>query len=79
MKEFQNRLINEIYVSRIVASWAKACWRLNVKCYYGFKFANWLKTLGLSNDDVAFVLNYANNGKLELETSAEKFIKNHIG
>jgi hypothetical protein len=42
-------------------------------------FEKWLESLGLSDEDVMYILNLARNGKLELEVSAWEFIKNMNG
>lgn len=71
---FTNKQINEIYETRYIASWLKA----GGKLYYGEdidEFSAWLKTLGLSNDEVYHVVALATCGKLELEINAERFIK----
>jgi hypothetical protein len=71
---FENKLINGIHASRYVASWVRAGGEL----YYGedvINFYRWLLSLGLTKDEAQHIKRIAENGKLELEVSAEKFIK----
>ena len=71
---FTNKQINEIYETRYIASWLKAGGNL----YYGEdidEFSEWLKSLGLSDDEVYHLVNMATCGKLELEVNAKSFIK----
>lgn len=73
MDEFENRIIRGIHTSRYVASWMHA--------YSMFLFRNfrsWLESLiinddKLSEDEIRFIVNFANNGKLELMENAKKF------
>lgn len=70
---FENKLINGIHASRYVASWVRAGGEL----YYGEDLCNfyrWLLSLGLTEDEAHHVKRLAENGKLELEVSAEMFI-----
>lgn len=73
---FENKLIREVHASRYIASWAKSGGHFG---YRGpgnrFDFKDWLKSIGLDKDEVQYIYNLADNGKLELETSAHKFIK----
>ena len=71
---FENKLINGIHASRYIASWIKAGGAL----YYGEDvndFYKWLLSMGLTEEDAQHVKRLAENGKLELEINAEKFIK----
>ena len=72
---FENNLINGIHKSRYVVSWVKEGGELN------YKFKEWLKTLTingrkLTDDEVKDIYNFGTNGKLELETSAMRYITN---
>jgi hypothetical protein len=76
--EFENVLINGIHVSRYIASWTKASRHAGRPVYFDDLFMQWLKEeAGLSDDEVRTIHNFAINGKLELETNAERFIKAH--
>jgi hypothetical protein len=73
---FENKLINGIHASRYIASWQRAG---GAPLYYGEDiddFRVWLSSLGLSSEDVEFIVRLATNGKLELEKDAEKYIRN---
>jgi len=73
---FENKVINGyIYATRFIASWV----RKGGKLRYGEdidNFHEWLLSLGLSEDDANHIKFLATNGKLELEASAQKFLKN---
>ena len=73
---FENRIIEGIYISRFVASWVNEGGKLNSK------FKEWLKTLvingrKLTDEEIQDIYNFGTNGKLELESSAAKFLNNN--
>jgi len=72
---FENRQINGyIYETRYIASWIRAGGSL----YYGKDIDNfyaWLLSLGLTEEEADHIKFLAVNGKLELETSAKKFLR----
>lgn len=71
---FENKLINGIHKSRYIASWLKAGGSL----YFGEdvdNFREWLLSMDLTEDEVQDIVNLATNGKLELETTAKKFVQ----
>lgn len=70
---FSNNKINDVYETRYIASWLRSGGGLRFGEDYD-EFRNWLKTLNLSDDEVDHIMNLAMNGKMELETSAKKFI-----
>ena len=88
MSDFENRLIKGIYVSRYIASWYNVG---GTRVRYLNKtepthrrvettFADWLRTLDingehLTEDEVRYITNFAENGKLELEHSAMKYLE----
>lgn len=84
---FENRIIKGIYASQYGASWVKAGGRFGDYCVINGElysdvqiFRRWLETLTingekLSEKDTNTIINVAECGKLELEESAEKFIK----
>lgn len=84
---YENKLIRGICTSRYVASWIKSGGTMKryinktdpkhrrIESY----FADWLRTLvidggHLTEEEVRYIANYADNGKLELESSAKNFI-----
>ena len=70
---FENKLINGIHAMRYIMSWVREGGQL---CTGGDidDFNEWLLSLGLSEDDADYIKYLATNGKLELETSAMKFL-----
>lgn len=75
MDTFENSVVKGIHKSRYVSSWVKEGGKIN-----GL-FRRWLATLridgeALTDDEIREIYNYADNGKLELETRAHLFILN---
>ena len=71
---FENKIYEDIYYSRFVASWVKAG---GGKIDY--RFEDWLATLEINGKKIPYdiireIYLYGENGKLELELSAEKFL-----
>lgn len=73
---FNNNVINGVHETRYIASWVKAGGILSDGKDYRY-FRKWLISLGLTEDEARHIANLAANGKLELENSAEAFIKNN--
>lgn len=67
-----------VHMSRIIASWR------NVAKRYGRKglgfgsnhFATWLNEIGVSDEDARMIYTFQQNGKLELENAAERYLNN---
>ena len=73
---FTNKTINGyIYETRFIASWAREGGKLETREDIS-NFYKWLLSLGLTKEDADHVKFLATNGKLELETSARKFLDN---
>lgn len=71
---FENRVINGYtYATRFIASWVREGGKLRTGKDID-DFYEWLLSLGLSEDDAYHIKFLAENGKLELETSARKFL-----
>lgn len=74
---FTNKIVgNCTYATRYIMSWVRMGGQLG---YYGEgvdDFKKWLATCGLSYEEIMYVTNLATNGKLELEFSAKRFLKN---
>ena len=71
---FENKLINGIHKTRYIASWLKAGGSL----YFGEdvdNFREWLLSTGLTEDEAQDIVYLATNGKLELESTAKKFVQ----
>lgn len=71
---FENKQINGyVYETRYIASWLRSGGSLR----YGEdvdNFYEWLLSTGLTNNEAEHIKFLATNGKLELETSAKKFL-----
>lgn len=72
---FENKLIREVHVSRYIASWINSGGDLSRNTGGRFDFADWLESLGLDKDEIRYICNYADNGRLELQESAKAFIR----
>ena len=72
---FENKiLMGDIHMSRFIASWIRVGGSL--KTGKGIDdFNEWLRSLGLSEDDIYQITNLATCGKMELESDARKFMK----
>ena len=74
-KKFDTGFDGHTYATRFIVSWIREGGQLR----YGEdidNFYEWLLSLGLNNDDADYIKFLATNGKLELEISAGKFLKN---
>lgn len=74
MNEFENKNYEGIYYSRFIASWFEAGGKANSKMKL------WLKTLTINekpipDEVIKEIYNLATNGKLELESSAKRYLK----
>jgi hypothetical protein len=70
---FENKMIKGIYATRYIMSWIREGGNLK----HGRDcddFKEWLKSLGLNEDEVHHIWEIATNGKMELEDSARKFL-----
>lgn len=65
---------HEIHYSRYIASWLIAGGHFN-NLTDTLNFKEWLRSMGLSEDEVQAIADMAVCGKLELENSARAFIK----
>ena len=71
---FENKAINGyIYATRFIASWLRAGGQLKDGSDID-DFNEWLLSLGLTEEDANHIKFLAENGKLELETSAKQFL-----
>ena len=71
---FENKLINGEYATRYIVSWVGMGGKLGRGKDLD-DFAEWLKSIDVSADDIYHITLLATCGKFELERSAEKFIK----
>lgn len=71
---YKNNKINDVHETRYIVSWLKAGGDLRYGENYD-EFREWLKSLELMDEEIDHVVYLASNGKMELETSAKKFIQ----
>ena len=74
---FENKIINGCdYATRFIMSWVRSggTFGKHGKGYDDFR--KWLESLELKTEDIEDIMFLAQNGKLELEISAKKFITN---
>ena len=72
---FENKVINGIHATRYIMSWVHEGGKLGVSYRSNDNFRRWLLSLGLTEDESKYIVHLANNGKLELEYSANKFLE----
>ena len=74
---FENKVINGyIYATRFIISWVKSGGKFDRHGKGYDDFRKWLESLELKTEDIEDIMFLAQNGKLELEVSAKKFITN---
>ena len=68
---FENKMVNGyVYYTRFIASFSKSGGDVHNRTLFG----KWLKHLGLDKEDINGILFLADNGRLELEVDAERFL-----
>ena len=75
MDRFENVVIRGIHASRYIMSWLREGGSIRDRD----KFRKWLKALPmeLTNEEVQHIVEIYDNGKLELEVNASRFLKNY--
>ena len=73
---FENGNFNGIFYSRFIASWVRKGGMLKTGHDISM-FRCWLTEIGCDDETVDKITFLASNGKLELENSAERFLKEH--
>ena len=77
MWNWENKVVGDLYYSRVIASWVKACRQSWIRPFFGDSFREWMRSIGIPDEDANNIYEMANNGKLELEISAQNWIKKH--
>ena len=67
----ENKKINGVHATRYIMSWT----RMGGNVRYIDSFVEWLKTLNMSEEDIDDIVEILRSGKMELETSAGRFLK----
>ena len=65
---------HKIYYSRYIASWLNAGGSLKTLVGRDL-FKDWLKRIGVNENDIHDIYEMATNGKLELETNAKLYLE----
>ena len=75
MERFDNAIIKGTHASRYIMSYLREGGEAN----YRDKFRKWLKSLPmeLENEEIDHIVEIYDNGKLELEVNASRFLKNY--
>ena len=68
---FKNVLVQGVHATRYIMSYIRMGGDLSKQTW---EFEEWLESLGLSENEVDTIVRIANNGRLELELSAAKFL-----
>ena len=84
---FENKKTKKhgVHYSRYIASWLRKRGRLIEGDFIEYddygncgRFAKWLRSIGLDEDEISDICRMAQCGQIGLEMSAERFIKNGI-
>lgn len=74
---WENKQINGYtYATRFIASWVRMGGQLGFHGEGVDEFKEWLTSLNLKEEDIAHIVFLATNGKMELESTAKKFLAN---
>ena len=73
MDSFENKLVKGVHASRYIASWVKSGGDVRDREAFG----EWLSLEGLNAEEIMHLDKLARNGRLELEISATRFLKNY--
>ena len=71
---FENGLANGVHYSRYIMSWVRMGGSCSKRAGYSM-FEDWLKSSNLEPEDIENITHMAQNGRMELETSAARFLK----
>ena len=75
MERFDNAVIKGVHASRYIMSYLREGGEAN----YRDKFREWLKSLPmeLTEEEIDYIVGIYDNGKMELEMNAKRFLKNY--
>ena len=75
MERFDNAIIRGTHASRYIMSYLREGGEAN----YRDKFREWLKSLPmeLTEEEIDYIVGIYDNGKMELEMNAKRFLKNY--
>ena len=72
---FENKMVKDIHATRFIMSWVREGGTLDAHGRGYDAFEKWLKSLGLTSEEIYVITDIAKNGKMELEISAKRFLK----
>ena len=72
---FENVKVKGVHASRYIMSWIREGGSLHWMAGTG-GFTEWLESLELSESEIESICEIARSGKMELEMSAARFLKN---
>lgn len=61
--------------SRFIASWTYVCIKEEGTVRFDDRFKDWLRSIGVPEDDVYGITEMATEGRLELQEMAKRFLK----
>ena len=75
MNRFDNAVVKGVHASRYIMSYLREGGEAN----YRDKFRKWLKSLPmeLTEEEIDYIVGIYDNGKMELEMNAKRFLKNY--
>lgn len=77
INDFENFVVQDYtYASRFIASWLREGGNLRRGADYEL-FREWLVSIGVTPENAKRISFLAENGKLELEEMAKRFLKEH--
>lgn len=72
---FENTVVKGVHASRYIMSYIRMGGKISKRAGAS-DFEDWLQSLELTEDEMQSIMHMALNGKMELETSAARFLKN---
>lgn len=72
---FENNTAKGVHYSRYIMSWIRMGGKLDVRGGGRNDFKKWLESLEIDETDIENIVQMATNGRMELETSASRFIR----
>ncbi len=71
---FENVLVKGVHASRYIMSWIRVGGEIHRIAGHS-DFSDWLKSLGLTDEECDTLIHLATNGRMELEMSAKEYLR----